>query len=73
MSPILPPGVTLVDKTEIRLVNQGRGLECVPGGLAAHEVRGQLVQLVVDEWEQLVEHALITLSVRSEKLSDVLL
>ena len=40
------------DQPEVRLVNQGGGLEGVVGGLGGHARGGELPQLVVDEREQ---------------------
>jgi len=41
------------DQPEVRLVNQGGGLECLVGGLGGHACGGELSQFVVDEREQL--------------------
>jgi hypothetical protein len=43
----------VADQPEVRLVDQGRGLQGVVGGLACHPDGRQLPQLVVDEREEL--------------------
>src|SRR5262249_21266221 len=49
--PVLGP--VHVDQAKVRLVDQGRGLERLPGLLARQARGGELAQLVVDEREQL--------------------
>jgi hypothetical protein len=49
------PRYALIDQAEICLVNEGRGLQRVPGALAAHVVASQAVQLVVNEGSQLIK------------------
>src|SRR5262245_41057287 len=46
---ILPGHVSPVDQTEVYLVDQGGGLECVPRPLSPHVPSGQPTQLGVDE------------------------
>ncbi len=43
-----------VDQPEIRLVDQGRGLERLPGLLLRQLHGGQLAQFVVDERQELL-------------------
>ena len=43
-----------LDQTEIGLVDQGRGLECLPRLLLGQLLRGQPAQLVVDQREELL-------------------
>src|SRR5262249_8389767 len=43
----------VANKAEIRLVNEGRGLEGVPGRLVGQAMAGQLPQLVVNERQEL--------------------
>jgi hypothetical protein len=45
-------GLFGVDEPEVRLVNQGGGLERLAGLLVRQPLGGQLAKLVVDEWEQ---------------------
>jgi hypothetical protein len=45
----LPAGVPLPDQPQVRLVDQGRGLERLPGLLLGHPLGSQLAQLLVDQ------------------------
>ena len=49
-------GARLAHQPQIGLVHQRRGLERVPGPLAAQTARREPAQLVVDQREDLVEH-----------------
>src|SRR5262249_42960819 len=43
----------LADQAQVGLVDQGGGLERLPGGLLGHLVCGEFAQLVVDEEQEL--------------------
>jgi hypothetical protein len=42
-------------------MDEGRGLQGVPGVLLAHIAPGHLPQFLVNEWHQLVERCTITI------------
>jgi hypothetical protein len=44
--------VSGADQAEVRLVDQGRRLQCLVGGFGRHARRGEFAQLVVDERQQ---------------------
>src|SRR5262245_18871603 len=44
---------TGADQAQVRLVDQGRQVECLPRRLVRQPVRGQLAQLVVDQGQEL--------------------
>jgi hypothetical protein len=50
----MPPPVELLvtDQAEVRLVDEGRGLERLPGTLRGDARGGELAQFLVDEREQ---------------------
>jgi len=53
MSAVLPIRlVRRADESQIRLVDEGRGLKGLVGRLGCHAHGGELPQLVVDEWQQ---------------------
>jgi hypothetical protein len=53
--PVLPINVPLFDEPQIRLVNEGRGLQSVPGAFFTELTRGNSAQLGVDQRQQAVE------------------
>src|SRR6185295_18998455 len=56
------PGLVpvLSDESQVRLVDQGRGLQRVVRGLGRHASGGELPQLVLDEWEELLGRVGVT-------------
>ena len=60
-----------IDQPEVRLVDQGRGLERLAGLLAGQLPRGQLAQLVVDQRQELSGGLRVALLDRREDVSDV--
>jgi len=59
MSPTPPIDVALVDQSQIHLVNQGGGLKGVADALAAQPTGRYPAQLLVDQWQQPIERALV--------------
>ncbi len=55
---IAPVDPARIHQSQIRLVDQGRRLESVAGGFSAQILGRQPVQLVVNDWEHLVEPCL---------------
>jgi hypothetical protein len=51
----LPARPALVDQTQVSLIDERRGLQRVPGPLAAQVAVRQLMQLTLDERQQTVE------------------
>ena len=69
--PVLPLDVLPVDKPDVRLVHQRRGLEHVSGPFARHVVRRQPMQVLVDGRRQAIEGRLIAIAPSDEQLRDV--
>ena len=59
------------DQPEVRLVNQGRGLERLAGLLLGQLLGGQLAQLVVDQGQELFGCPGTPCSIASENVGDV--
>jgi len=56
---VLPIHVIDVNQSQIRLVNQGRGLHAAPRPLVAHEVAGDAAELCVNAGRELVERTCV--------------
>jgi hypothetical protein len=61
MRPVLKVFLFLFDHPQVRFMDEGRGLQGVPGVLLAHIAPGHLPQFLVNEWHQLVERCTITI------------
>src|SRR5262249_33741229 len=59
-----------VHEPYIRLVDQGRSLQRLPGVFLGHFVRGQFAELVVDQRQQLLRRAGVSLLHRRQNLGD---
>jgi hypothetical protein len=68
---IVPVGITLIDKAEVRLVNQRRGLKSMTVSLAAHRMSRDTAQLIVHERDELVGRSRVALTPRREQRGDV--
>jgi hypothetical protein len=53
--PVLAGDRTLLDESDVRLVDQGRGLERMAGSFPPHVGAGQETELVVDKGKELVD------------------
>jgi hypothetical protein len=62
MAAIFPVGTFLTNQLQIRLMHQRGRLQGVIGPLVTHVAGGQAAQLSVDDGNQLVEDALVTLA-----------
>jgi hypothetical protein len=60
-----------IDQPQIRLVDERRGLQCLPGLLVRQFLRGQLAEFVVDERQQLLRRVGIAPLNRRQNLRDV--
>src|SRR5262245_29191449 len=61
----------IAHQTQVGFVHQGRGAECVTWVLSGHLRGGKLAQLVVNEWQYLSRHPLISGRGRIQKASDL--
>ena len=68
---ILPLHARVVDQAQVRFVDEGRGLEAVPGALAPHVAAGEAVELGVHDGGQLGEGALVPFGPRAQQRTDV--
>ena len=59
MCSIVQIDLALVDKPQVHLMNQRRGLQGVIGPLAPKLTRGHAAELRIDEWQQLIERAIV--------------
>src|SRR5262245_10580989 len=59
VSSALPVDMSVTHAPKIRLVDQRRGLKCVPGSLLAHPLLRDLSQLVIDENEQSIRRVAV--------------
>ncbi len=66
MRPALPVNVLPVDQSDVSLVDEGAGLECVAGALAAHVVVREAVQLLVHQRGQPFESRLVAIAPSDE-------
>ena len=57
---------------DVRFVDEGRGLERLPGLLPGEPLRGQLAKLVVDQWEELAARLAIAPGHRAQDLRDLI-
>jgi len=57
MGAVFPIDAGLIDQLEVGLVDEGGGLECVIGALAAHVGTGDAAEFVVDERQKLIGSA----------------
>ena len=70
--PIVPVRFVLrADQAQVGLVDQGGGLQRLPGGLVGHLVVGELAQLLVDEGQQLLRGRRIALLDGVQDLRDL--
>jgi hypothetical protein len=70
---ILPIGVTLVDESEVRLVDQGGRLQNVPGPFVSKSGRRPAAQLLVDDGDELVPRGEIASCPRMEQSRHVVI
>ena len=62
--------VSLIDQSNVSLINQSGGLQRVLGTLLGHVPVGQPVQFVVDQWRELIEGRLIPVAPGNEQLGN---
>ena len=69
MSAILPANLFPIDKAEIRLIYESRGLQSVIRTFARHAPPCQTVQFVVNERCQLFKRGLVPITPRAKQFS----
>ena len=70
MGPVTPLDLPLIDKAQIRFVDEGRGLQDMPSPFAAHETGREAVQVFVDDRHEPVERITTTVAPRNKPLRD---
>ena len=70
MGPVAPLDLPLIDKAQIRFVDEGRGLQDMASPFAAHETGRQAVQVFVDDRHEPVERITTTVAPRNKPLRD---
>jgi len=68
---VLPLHTFVVDQSQVGFVHQRRGLQAVASSLAFQVVVRQTVELVVHDWGQLRERALVPVASGTEKPADL--
>src|SRR2546426_7005666 len=58
---VLPVDALLIHETNVDIVDQRGGLECVPGGFSAHTFSGELSKLVIYKWHKAIESVSIAI------------
>jgi hypothetical protein len=71
MRTVLPLNAAGVDKSEVRLVHQRRGLQAVTGALATHAALSDLMERALDDRQQAPERGVIAVSPRLQERGDV--
>jgi hypothetical protein len=71
MRAIPPIGVSLVDESKVRLVNEGGGLKDVPRRFVPKPVRRAAAQFLVDHRDELVSRSEISAAPRVQESSHV--
>ncbi len=71
MRSILPIGVSLVDESKVRLVDQRGGLQHVPGAFVPKSGGGPAAQFLVDDRDELVARGKIASAPRVEEFRHV--
>src|SRR4051812_3986004 len=71
MTPVLPVDVLDVRQPEICLVHQGRRLQAVAGGFARHAGTRDVMEIPVNERDEFVQCAAITVSPFVQEAGDV--
>src|SRR5688572_18177219 len=66
---VIPFHIPLIDKSQERLVDEGRSLKRVAGPLTVHIVMGQTVELTVDERRHALESGMISIAPIQKQLS----
>jgi len=62
LRPILPFRVALARQLDVGLVNQGCGLQGVPGTFLAQALGGHTPKFFIDEWHQLCGRVLVAIA-----------
>jgi hypothetical protein len=70
LSAVLPLRLTLANETKVGFINQGGALKCVVGAFAPKMTPRQAAQFVVNQRNQSLSRALISLAPIQEKLAD---
>jgi len=73
VGPAPPVDARLVDEPDVRLVDEGRGLERVPGPFLGHALLGDLAQLVIDQDQEPIRRGAIRRAGRLDQARDFVL
>jgi hypothetical protein len=68
---VLPGDLPDLHEPQVRLVDEGGGLECVPGRLTPHPGVGERAELAVDERHQPLERDVVAVAPREEQSGEV--
>src|SRR5688572_15879589 len=52
MCAVLPGHLSLINQTQVSLMDQGRGLQCVIGAFASEIITCQTAEFAIDEWNK---------------------
>jgi hypothetical protein len=69
---ILPIDALGINETQVRFVDQRRGLEAMRGPFAAHAPLGDLVQFIMNQRDQTVERPRVATSPIDQQPGDIL-
>jgi hypothetical protein len=68
---VLPGDLPDLHEPQVRLVDEGGGLECVPGRLTPHPGVGERAELAVDERHQPLERDVVAVAPREEQSGEI--
>src|SRR5437773_5467307 len=72
VAPALPDRLRIIDQPQVGFVQNGGGLQGVPGALPAHVLVGEPVQFGLHQREQLLQRSLVSAAPVAEQLGDLL-
>jgi hypothetical protein len=68
MGSVAPLEMPLIDEADVGLVHESGWLQRMAGGFAPHLSGGHAPEIIVDEWDELVERVLPAIAYRKEQL-----
>jgi hypothetical protein len=71
MRAIPPIDLALVDEPDVHLMHKGRWLQGMVGPLVPKLARGNVAELRIDEWQQLIQRSLVAATPIAEQRRDV--
>src|SRR5881409_4397254 len=72
VGPALPYRLRIIDQPQVGFVENGGGLQGVPGALPAHVMVGEPMQFGLHQREQLLQRSLVSAAPVAEQLGDLL-